>query len=103
MTDIPDLPKSLPNPLLDSLPDYLKDHANFDRIQKEILNAGASPHSHGEVLDWKACKKCQVANWNRKEFMQRIGFRTGAQYMEWKKVHNAIERIQKKYGHKPAN
>lgn len=86
--------KPKPHPLLASLPAYLKDHRNYDKIQKALLDAGATKHSHSEVIDWAGCFECQRAEWNRKEMMQQLGFRTAAHYMAWKKVHETIkERV----------
>ena len=81
------------HPLLAMLPDYLKDPANYYKIQKAIIEAGATKHSHGEITDWAACKYCQQKQWNRKETMLKLGFKNGPQYMMWKKTHiDIIER-----------
>lgn len=87
------LPKAKPHPIVASLPAYLKDPANFDKIQRAILDAGATRHSHGEVVDWAGCVECQSRQRNRLEMMKRLGFNNAAQYMAWRKIH---EHIQKK-------
>ncbi len=84
-------PKAKLHPILASLPEYLKDPANFDKIQRAILDAGATKHSHGEVVDWAGCTYCQGKEWDRKEMIQRLGFTSGAQYMAWKKIHTTIK------------
>ena len=94
------LPKYTPNPLTASLPDFLKDHANYDRIRKEIYNAGATKHSHSDVGEWAACAYCMQREWNRKEFMKRLGFKSEAQYKEWQKTHARIDELQKIAGFK---
>ena|SRR3990167_6973764 len=84
--------KMVPNPLIASLPNYLKDPANFYKIQKALLEAGSTPHSHGSVGEWGKCLRCQRAQWNRKEMMIKLGFKSGAQYMAWKLVHSEIKK-----------
>lgn len=85
------LPRKLPsNPLLDTIPNYLKDPANYEKICKAILDAGATPHSHSEVIQWAGCKTCQRKEWDRKEMMKRLGFQSGKQYLLWKKIHEQI-------------
>jgi len=78
------------NPLIADMPKHLKDPANYKKIQKALLEAGATKHSHPEMIDWAGCKICQTAQWNRKEMMKKLGFKSGAQYMAWQKVHETI-------------
>ena len=94
MTDITPstFPKYTPNPLLIGLPAYLKESKNYDKIRRVILDAGATRHSHSEMLDWSACKTCQRKQWDRKETMKRLGFRSGVQYLEWRKVQEEIKK-----------
>jgi hypothetical protein len=95
MTDITPETFAKPKPsILHGLPEYLKDPKNFEKIMKAILDAGATRHSHGEILDWAACKQCQQKLWDRKEFICRLGFRSPAQFLAWSKVHQTIkERV----------
>ena len=39
------------NPLVAEIPPHLKDHANFDKIRKALLDVGKTKHSHGEIVD----------------------------------------------------
>ena len=84
--------KVKPHPVLASLPDHLKDPANYYKIQKAILEAGSTKHSHGEIGEWAKCKYCQWKEWNRKETILRLGFKNGTQYILWKKTHEEIKR-----------
>ncbi len=61
MADIkPDtFPKYQPNRFLKDLPAYLKDPANYEKVNKLIIETLASKHSHGEVIDWAKCAACQ--------------------------------------------
>lgn len=83
-------PTYVPNPLLADLPAYLKDPENYDKVRLAILDAGATRHSHGDIAEWAACKTCQRKAWERKEMMKKLGFTSGAQYMAWHKVINAM-------------
>lgn len=79
------------HPMVASLPDYLKDSANFDKIQMAILDAGATKHSHGDVGEWASCISCQQKEWDRKEMMIKLGFQSAAQYKAWQKIHTKIK------------
>lgn len=80
------------HPMLASLPTYLKDPKNYEKVQRALLDAGATKHSHGEIVEWAACVYCQQRQHDRKEMMYRLGFRSGAQYMAWKQVHEEIKK-----------
>ena len=86
-------PKEKPHPLVASLPKYLKDPANYEKIQKELLNAGASRHSHAEVVAWAACVECQGRQKDRADMMRELGFKSAAQYMAWQKIHTEIRNL----------
>lgn len=95
MTDTPDfsqLPRAIPNRFTKDLPLHLKDHANYEKIQKFILESFAGKHSHGEVLDWASCADCQKRFQNRGHVLRDLGFKNPAQYMAWKKIHEEIKR-----------
>lgn len=81
-----------PNPLFLGMPDYLKDSANYEKIQKTIIEAGATKHSHGDLETFAACVPCQVKQHERAETMRKLGFRSGAQYMAWRKVMEMIRK-----------
>ena len=85
-------PKYRPNPLVASLPAHLKDPKNYQKIQKALIQAGMSKHSHGEMVDWAACAHCQRKQHDRAEMMRKLGFTSGAQYMKWKQIHEQIVR-----------
>jgi len=78
-----------------SLPAYLKDPANYEKIQKAIFEAGASTCDHAEVIEWAGCMKCQGKQWERKETMARLGFQNGQQYLAWKRIHERIRSGRK--------
>lgn len=80
-----------PHPILATLPDYLKEPNNYDKIQRAILEAGATRHSHAEVVDWAGCKACQAKQIDRLMMMKKLGFQNAAQYMVWQKIHREIK------------
>ena len=80
------------DPVLASFPSNLKDPANFLKVKKAILDAGATRHSHAEVVNWAGGISCQRKQWDRKEMMKRLGFRSGQHYLIWCKIHEEIKR-----------
>jgi len=91
------LPKKIPN-VLDGLPAHLKDPENFDKIQKALLETLATRHSHSDILAWGSCRQCAPKLRNHREMMVKLGFKSPAQYMQWRKVHTFIKervRLQK--------
>lgn len=87
--------KYAPSPIFLGLPEYLKDHNNYKKIQKLILNALSSGHSHGEVVEWSTCVKCQESFRNRGTALKKLGFKSPAQYMAWQKTMQVInERVK---------
>lgn len=84
--------KAQPHPLLASLPSYLKDYGNFEKVMKAILDAGATKHSHAEVVDWAGCKHCQGKQADRLRMMRALGFQNAAQFMAWRKVMETITK-----------
>jgi len=83
-------PKYTPNPLTKDLPDYLKDPANYQKIQVELLNTLAISHSHSEMIDWSNCIKCQIKVREHADMMRKLGFKNGSQYLSWKKTMEYI-------------
>lgn len=79
------------SPLIASLPPHLKDPANFERIQKEVLNTFISTCGHSDVLEWSSCKKCTEKMINRRLLLRKLGFKNPGQYMIWRKIHEEIK------------
>lgn len=80
--------------LIASLPEYLKKPENYEKIQRAILDAGATRHSHAEVIDWAGCTHCQRKQLDRLLFMKKLGFVNAAQYKSWQRIHETIkERV----------
>lgn len=83
-------PRSLANPRLAGLPAYLKDPANFKKIEKAILNTFFSTCSHSNMLEWAECPKCTKKMLERRLLLKKLGFKNPGQYMAWKKIHQKI-------------
>jgi hypothetical protein len=90
MPDIDLKPKTAS--ILEGLSDYLKDPANFDEINKKILNTFISTCGHAEILDWVNCKKCTAKMLQRRKMLKSLGFKNPAQYFAWKKIHTTIRQ-----------
>ena len=80
------------NPLVAMLPEYLKDPANYEKVQRLIVETLASNHSHGEVIEWAKCSKCQRRFAEKGQVLKKLGFVSSAQYMAWQRVHQEIRK-----------
>lgn len=85
------------HPLLGSLPKHLKDHKNFDKVQRLILESLAGKHSHSDIQAWATCASCQKRFSERRNVLKKLGFKHPAQYMLWKRTHEMIKGMYKKY------
>ena len=86
------LPGKLKEPLTKGLPAHLKDPANYDKIQRALLETLASTHSHSEMMQWAGCKSCMEKVREHKLLMKSLGFKTPAMYYEWKKTMEIMIR-----------
>jgi len=96
MTDIkPDtFPKYVPDPLLASLPDHLKDPKNYEKIRRAVLDTLICPTTHSDVVKMAECPKCTENMLVRRKLLKELGFKSPAQYLAWQKVHETIkERV----------
>src|SRR3990167_10563823 len=91
------LPKQLPqNPMLASLPVWVKNPNNFTKIQKALYEAGVSSCDHAELIEWHNCVKCQMKQHERAEMLRKFGFKEPGQYITWKKTMETIIRLKQK-------
>jgi alkylated DNA repair dioxygenase AlkB len=97
---LPKDPKKIPRPsthtIVSDLPDYLKDHANYDKIQRALLETLATTHSHSDLFAWFQCPKCQKKLLEHRTLLKRLGFKNAGQYYAWKKIHEYIKNPKKK-------
>lgn len=80
------------HPLLASLPDFLKDPANYEKIQMAVYKTFRTKHSHGDILEWSKCSECSGKMLKRRHLLKSLGFKHPAQYMAWQKVHTEIKK-----------
>jgi len=66
----------------------LEEH--FNKIQKVLLETLATKHSHSEMTEWSKCVGCQIKFRNHAQLMRKLGFKSGKQYREWKKIMDII-------------
>jgi len=78
--------------LTDSLPDFLKDPANFLKVQQAIYKTIATKHSHGDVFEYAKCSACSRKMLERRHLLKSLGFKNPAQYMQWQKTHAEIRK-----------
>lgn len=88
--DISKIGKLKPNPIFKGLPKKLKDPSNFADIEKQLAIVLASDHKHKTVKSYVTCAWCNERREQRHKLMKKIGFKSIAQYLEWKKIHEII-------------
>ena len=84
------LPRYKPNSLFANLSPFVKDPANYNKIQKILLNELAGPHTHSEMTNWANCRTCQDKSQERIMLMRKLGFTSAAIYLGWKKTMEQI-------------
>ncbi len=93
MNDItPETFSKQPFNILDGLPDWLKKPESYEKVQRAVLDAMASGCSHSDPAAWMDCKKCGAKMVERRLLLKRFGFKSPAQYLQWKKVHEVIKK-----------
>ena len=90
--DISKFEKYRGNPLTRHLPDYVKDPANYEKIQKALLETLTCGKSHADAFEMSQCTKCTNNMLERHALMGKFGFKTSAQYMAWKETMEYIKK-----------
>lgn len=80
------------HPLLASLPKYVKDPANFEKINKAIIETVQTTCAHADLDAYAKCAKCTEKMLARRALLKKYGFKNPAQYMAWRKTHEQIKR-----------
>lgn len=80
------------DPLTAGLSDYLKNPANYEEIQKIILNSFMTTCSHGSPAEMAVCPKCTEKMLERRKTLKKLGFKSPKQYYAWKKTHEEIKK-----------
>lgn len=89
------LKRSTTTAMLADIPEHLKDHANYKKIMKAIIDAGATKHSHGEIGEWARCFPCQRKQNDRLLMMKSLGFKSKAHYMTWHRIHEQMDSLKR--------
>ena len=79
------------NPL-GHLPSFVKDHNNFDTIQKALYETVGCAKGHSEPSQMFDCGECQVKTLERRALMKKFGFRNAGEYMEWRKIMHTVKK-----------
>lgn len=79
------------NPL-GHLPKFTKDPKNFDTIQKALYETVGCPKGHSEPAQMFDCKACQQKTLERRSLMKKFGFRSAAEYMQWRKIMEVVQK-----------
>lgn len=82
--------KRKPNPLFESLTDYLKDPANYEKIENELASMLKTDHKHKTVKEYVTCMWCQKKRELRQNRMRVMGFTSPEQFLEWRKIMQII-------------
>lgn len=87
--------KPTPHPIFFGMPEHLKNPDNYEKIQKTIIESLAGKCSHGEIIEWAGCPKCQKRFAERGQVIKKLGFSSMKQYMAWQKVHQEIRNLNR--------
>lgn len=79
-----------PNPIFKGMSEYLKDPANFEKVEKKLIEILKSDHTHKTASSYVKCKECNLKRIERQNKMKQEGFKNIKQYLEWKKIHTII-------------
>ncbi len=77
-------------PLTASLPDFVKDPANYQAIEKKLKMTMLSDHTHTTVKQFVKCARCTTKRAKRDAIMKEYGFESAAQFYEWRRIMDII-------------
>lgn len=83
---IEEIGKAKKNPLFRGLPARLKDPKVFYRIEQELFDIVQTDHKHKTVKAYVTCAWCNTKRELKQNKIKSLGFKSYAQYMEWKKI-----------------
>ena len=88
MTEPIILPKqSKLHPLLEMLPEHLKDTRNYFKIKAEIYKTIATNCGHDSIAKMAECEKCSKNMMKRRLLLKKLGFKNPPQYHAWQHIH----------------
>ena len=81
---------------LKQLPDFVKDPANYRKIELALLDTlTGCRKSHSDITETSKCLKCTRNMKERRLLMKTFGFKTYGVYLQWKKTHIKIKELQR--------
>lgn len=86
------------HPLLEMLPDYLKDTHNYFKIKKMIMETVLTNCGHDSIAKMAACHQCSANMLKRRAMLKKLGFKNPQQYHLWQKVHEKILELYPEMG-----
>lgn len=93
------LPKYQLSPLIASMPEHLKDPANYERIKKAIADTMVFTDTklekvcaHENIEAMSKCPKCTKRMLERRLLLRKLGFKNPAQLRIWHKIHTEIQQ-----------
>lgn len=104
MIELPTPEESLPNGLptdikryikqdiLAGLPEFTKHPKNYEKIQRALLETLTCGKLHSDPAQALHCIKCSENMATRRQLMKKFGFKSPAQYMQWRRVHEEVKR-----------
>lgn len=84
------LPDYKPNPIFKDLPEHLKEVETYKKIEKSLIKAVLSDHTHKTVKEYVKCQRCTAKRERKSALIKEYGFTSTEQYLEWKKIMQII-------------
>lgn len=82
------------NRLLKGMSSKLKDPKSFKLIEKKLAKILKSNHKHATIKSYATCAWCNEKRQEREKAIEGYGFKSFAQYMEWKKIHGLMSQVR---------
>lgn len=84
--------------LFKSLPDNVRDPANYEKIKKAIIDTTRQcKKNHSEIGEFSQCKTCSIAMIERRVLLEKFGFTSPAQYKAWDETQQQIIKLRQKH------
>lgn len=76
------------------LPDYLKTQEAYHYVRRALIEKFACTKGHSDLESSAKCINCARLMNDRRAFIKGLGFKSYAQFYEWRKVHELIIAYQ---------
>lgn len=86
-----DLPKKYSqHPMLKGIPDELKEIKRYRKVEREYSLIMLTSHKHKTTATFAKCEDCTKKMQERREYLQKLGFKDYAQFMLYRRVMGLI-------------